>query len=198
MHAPLPTVLCSMALSLTASLAAAGENPPEAPTPATASRAAFGLNPLALAIGRLSGDFEYLAAPHNVLVVNLHADYASHDLPALEYDRIAPVWGFGGELGWRWFPANSGMHGVFFGLSFLADYYNADYRGRRIDLPGAGVAGDFGWQYDVGAHVFVAFGFGLQYLWTLRYPADIAPGVSFVMGAGVDPRLLFTVGGRFR
>ena len=182
-------------LSLSPSPAAADDS---APRPQPPARNALGFNALAVAIGRYGGDFEYLAAPHNVLVLNVHGDYASHAWPAIEYDRPSPVWGFGGEVGWRWFTQEPGIRGFFFGPSLIAGYYNADYRGRRFDLPGVGLAADIGRQFDITPDVFLTYGFGLQYLWTARYPADIAPGVSFVMGAGVDPRLLVTVGGRLR
>jgi hypothetical protein len=167
-----------------------GGDKPQPPSP----RWAVGFNPLALAIGRFSADLERLVAPHAVLVVNVHGDFASHDLPALEYDRPSPVWGFGGEAGWRWVAAEQAMHGFFLCASLVYGWYNVEYNGQRLGLPGAGLAVDMGAQWELGHQVFLAVGGGLQYLWTKSYPADIAPGVSFVMGAGFDPRLLLTLG----
>jgi hypothetical protein len=61
-------------------------------------------------------------------------------------------------------------------------------------LPGGGFALDLGGQFDGDGPVFVTVGGGVQHLWTRSYPKDVAPGVSFVMGEGTYPRLLFTVG----
>ena len=159
---------------------------------------AVGFNPLAIAIGRYGGDLQRLMAPGQALVVNVHVDYASHDWPAMQYDRNAPVWGLGGEVGWRWYPSSPGMRGLFLGATLIGGWYSVDYYSQRLGLPGVGLAADIGGQADVGGAVFVTVGGGLQYLWTTSYPKDLAPGVSQVIGAGVDPRLLFTIGTRIR
>jgi hypothetical protein len=158
------------------------------------ARWAVGFNPLAVAIGRYGGDLQYLVSPAFALLVNAHGDFASNVLPSIEYDRREPVWGFGGEAGFRWFSAQQWMHSFFLGASVIGGWYSVDYYGHRIGLPGVGLAGDMGGQLAMGSRVFLAFGGGLQYLWTARYPGDIAPGVSFVMGAGVNQRLLLTIG----
>jgi hypothetical protein len=164
------------------------------PTEPPAPRWALGFNPLALVIGRYGADLEHPLWPHLVLLLNGHVDYASHDWPAMEYDRRSPVWGFGGEAGWRWFTGERSMQGFFLGASLVCGWYSFEYYGRRHGLPGAGLAADMGGQVDLGGPWFLTSGVGLQYLWTHSYPADIAPGVSWIMGAGVNPRLLVTVG----
>jgi hypothetical protein len=163
-------------------------------TPSPPPRWAVGFNPLAIAIGRHSVDVERLVVPGFAILVNVHGDFASHDLPAIEYDRVSPLWGFGGEAGFRWFTAERGMRGFFVGATLVGGWYSVEYYGRRIGLPGVGVALDMGGQFPLGRSLFLAFGGGMQHLWTSRYPADIAPGVSFVMGAGFDTRILLTFG----
>jgi hypothetical protein len=159
-----------------------------------AARWAVGFNPLAVALGRYSADLQYLLSPAFALLLNAHGDFTSSVLPSVEYDRQAPVWGFGGEAGFRWFSAHRWMNSFFLGASLIGGWYSVDYYGHRIGLPGVGPAADMGGQLALGSRAFLAFGGGLQYLWTARYPSDIAPGVSFVMGAGVNQRLLLTIG----
>jgi hypothetical protein len=167
----------------------------ERPAPSPA-RWAVGFNPLAVVIGRYGGDLQRLFAPGHALVVNAHVDYASHDWQAMEYDRYSPVWGFGGEAGWRFYPSSRGMRGLFLGPSLVGGWYSVDYYGHRIGLPGVGLAADVGGQADLGGTFFLTVGGGLQYLWTAKYPKDIAPGLSWIIGAGVNPRLLLTIGTR--
>jgi hypothetical protein len=171
----------------------------EAPPAASPPRWAVGFNPLAVVLGRYGGDLQRLVAPGHALIVNAHFDYASHDWQAMEYGRRSPMWGLGGEAGWRWYPSSHGkfgMRGLFLGPSLVGGWYSVDYYGHRIGLPGVGLAADIGGQADLGETFFLAVGAGLQYLWTASYPTDIAPGLSWVIGAGVNPRLLLTFGTR--
>jgi hypothetical protein len=163
-----------------------------AATPAL-PRWSVGFNPLALTIGRLSGDVEYLVLPHLGLVANVHGDYGPSSLPAVNYDGGAPVWGFGGEVGSRIYGVRN-LSGIFLGASLVSGFYDVAYYGQRRALPDIGVAVDLGGKVRLGDRMFLTFGAGFQYLWTPRYPGDIAPGVSSVLGAGLDPRLLLTIG----
>ncbi|MDP8999233.1 MAG: hypothetical protein M3O46_03890 [Myxococcota bacterium] len=155
---------------------------------------AVGFNPLAVIIGRYSADLERLVTPDFALLLNIHGDYASRVVPSMEYGGSAPVWGFGAEIGCRWFTAGRGMHGFFMGSSLVAGWYSIDYYGRRFGLPGIGPALDMGGQVELGRSAFLGFGGGMQYLWTSRYPVDIASGLSWVMGAGINTRVLLTIG----
>ncbi len=175
----------------------AEQAPHEEPAP-PAARWAVGANPLAVVLGRYGGDVQHLVAPGNALVLSVHVDYASKEFGPLDYSSSAPVWGVGGEAGWRFFPGAPGMRGLFLGASVLGGWDSIDYYGRRFGLYGFGLAGDIGGQAELSEHVFLTIGGGLQRLWTRRYPSDVAPGVSWVMGAGFDPRLLLAVGGLIR
>lgn len=162
--------------------------------PAARARWALGFNPLAMIIGRYSVDVERLVSPDFALLVNVHGDYASRAWPSMEYGGTSPVWGFGGEVGCRWFTAGRGMHGFFVGTSVVAGGYSIDYYGHRFGLPGIGPALDMGGQVELGRSVFLGFGGGMQYLWTSRYPTDIPSGLSWVMGSGINTRVLLTIG----
>ena len=61
-----------------------------------------------------------------------------------------------------------------------------------------GFAFDLGGKLHVGDRGFIALGAGFQYTNMLRYPNDFDSIVSFVIGSGVVPRLLFTAGSTFR
>jgi hypothetical protein len=186
-------LLLAVALSTSAAAARAQEGD-EAVAIASRPQWAIGFNPLAIAIGRYSFDVQHLLAPHHALVVNVHGDYASRDWQAMQYDRRDPFWGFGGEVGWRWFPTRAWMRGFFLGASLLGGYYNYGYYGARLPLPGFGIAGDMGGMAELGGGMFLVLGAGLQNLWTHSYPKDIAPGLSQVVGEGIDPRVLVTIG----
>jgi hypothetical protein len=205
----LAPLVCA-ALLVARSASSQGEAPPasgsgprpgeagDVPSAAAPAPWAVGFNPLAIAIGRYGGDVQRLIAPGHALIVNVHVDYASHGWPAMQYDRDSPVWGLGGEAGWRWYPSSRGMRGLFLGAALIGGWYSVDYYGHRLGLPGVGLAGDIGGQADLGGGFFLTVGGGLQYLWTASYPKDLAPGLSQVIGAGVDPRLLLTIGTRIR
>lgn len=190
---PLPMLFAAL-LATTREARAQDRDPIPPPSP----RWAVGFNPLAMAIGRYGGDLQHLVSPGLALLVNVHGDLVSHDWPAMQYGGASPVWGFGGEVGCRWFTARRRMQGFFFGASLVGGWYSVEYYGRRFGLPGVGPAVDMGGQVELGSGLFVAFGGGMQYLLTTRYPADIASGVSWVMGAGINPRLLLTFGALLR
>jgi hypothetical protein len=174
------------------------DDEPGPPAPSPPAAWAIGVSPLALIVGRYGGDALRMVAPGEAIVLSLHFDYASRDFGPLDWASSAPVWGFGGEIGWRTFPASRRMQGVFLQASVLGEWDSLDYYGRRFGLYGGGLAGDLGLQAELGDHAFLSAGVGLQHLWTRRYPADVAHGVSWVMGAGFDPRVLLTIGARFR
>jgi hypothetical protein len=97
------------ALLVGARSATAQDEAQPAPSP---PRWAVGFNPLAMVIGRYGGDLQRLVAPGHALIVSAHVDYASHDWQAMDYDRRSPMWGLGGEAGWRWYPSSHGTHGM--------------------------------------------------------------------------------------
>jgi len=167
------------------------DDQPPVDHPAAPPRWSIGVNPLAMAIGRFGGDGEYLAMRHLALVGNVHGDFAASRAIAVDYG--ATMVGFGGEAGVR-FYATPDLFGFFFGVSAVAGWYDVGYYGARFALPDAGFAVDLGGKLRLGGEIFMMIGGGLQDLWTTRYPKDIASGVSFVLGAGVAPRLLMTIG----
>jgi hypothetical protein len=167
------------------------DTPPVRPKTVSPARWSVGLNPLALGIGRYGGDGEYLAHPYIALVANVHGDYASQ-APVVNYG--SPIYGFGGEAGVR-FYATPDLFGFFFGVSAIAGWYDVQYYGEHLALPDVGFAIDVGGKVRLGdGGMFLALGAGVQDLWTTRYPKDIGSGISFVLGAGVDPRVLLTIG----
>jgi hypothetical protein len=152
------------------------------------------VNPLAFLLGRFGGDVEYLAWKNIALVGNLHAD-ASAVVTSTSNNSYV---GFGGEAGVRFYPASSSIFGFFFGPSLVAGWYSVNYYGYGVGVPDVGFALDAGAKARVGESMFISAGGGLQSLYTGHYPKDVANIVTFVLGPGWAPRLLFTVGATFR
>jgi hypothetical protein len=187
---PRPRILFGLGVPIERGGPEAAGPPAEEPAP----RWSVGFNPLAMAIGRYGLDVERLVADHLAVVVNAHGDYASRDWQAMQYDRVTPFWGFGGELGVRDFLGDKPLRGVFLGASIVGGRYVVDVRGSPLALAGVGAAADVGAQRELGGGFFLTLGAGVQYLWTTRYPNDIAPGTKWVVGDGADPRVLVTFG----
>lgn len=193
-HAACVACLFSFATGPQARADADAEDVPAVPPPAARppARWSVGVNPLAIGIGRFSADGEWLARPHWALVANVHGDYATQAVVA---DYGGSMYGFGGELGARLY-ATPDLFGFFLGVSAISGWYSVEYYGERVALPDVGFAVDIGGKLRLGkGGVFMAPGFGVQNLWTTtRYPRDIGQAASFVLGAGVAPRLLLTIG----
>ena len=160
--------------------------------PAPPPRWSLGINGVALLFGRASADVEYAAAQRVALVANLHADAS-----ALLADP-GHYYGFGGELGLRFYPKEA-LHGFFMRPSVLGGYYSVDYYGYAYPLPNVGFAWDFGTEVRWGKNGFVVIGGGVQHLWSHPYPADFPAIVGTIIGGGGWPlRFLLSVGWTFR
>jgi hypothetical protein len=171
--------------------------PPPAPIAAESARWAAVWNVTAVFIRRYSFDGLYLVAPKHAVLVNLHYDYASQSYPSLDYGRSDAYSGGGGEIGYRQYPHGHGLSGAFFGPSVVLGWYRVPYYGQYLTLRNSGLAFDVGGQALLGDHFTIIAGGGGQYVWTSRYPKDIAPGIETNVGQGFQLRIFLSMGAVF-
>ena len=173
---------------------------------------ALELNPLGVAIGRFSGNLEFLIATHHAAVLSPHYYYA---YPGQD-DQLT---GGGVELGYRYYTGKYGPHGWFFGASFLYGQYTYVHTSAnlvqgtcvafvaRADCPdnttydAYGGALDVGYQLLLRQHLVVGAGLGVQYVAFSQQPTFETQSNShqdLLYGSGLRPRFLLEIGGRFR
>lgn len=139
-------------------------------------------NPLALFIGRLSVDAEWMVAPHHALVGSPHVTLAQDrgTLPANATGFTNPnATGFGVELGYHYFLAPE-LEGLFFGPSLLVDSTRPTPGGTRFTAYGG--AFDVGYQAVVGPGFTLAAGGGLLFITASGAPVKLAPRVLLGVG----------------
>jgi hypothetical protein len=155
---------------------------------------AITFNPLALTLGRLSGNFEVLLAPHHSLVASPNALVFGQDRGG-RYNSVSQGLGFashdsqslGLELGyhywWRW---SHDLRGPFFGPSLLlGSTTNAVVNTAQTGAqPYWGAALDFGGQGVLAGGFTIGAGLGLGFI----HMAD---------ANGIFPRFLFQLGWSF-
>ena len=139
-------------------------------------------NPLALFIGRLSADVEWMVAPHHALIGSPHVTLAQSrgDLPANATGFTgANATGFGVELGYHYFPAPE-LEGLFFGPSLLLDSTRPAPGATRFTAYGG--AFDVGYQAVVGPGFTLAAGGGLLFITASGAPVKLAPRALLGIG----------------
>lgn len=169
---------------------------------------AIEFNPLALTIGRLSANVEYLPAPHHALVVNPYYVSVNADVTVTDFEGERVTYednfsGGGAELGYRMYTGSRGPNGFFVGPSFLFGAYNSsdsdftDTEGRSFTSYGFAV--DIGGQGVIGPGIVVGGGFGLQYTKVSGDTPglDLPLAAEILVGGGVRPRFLLSVGYAF-
>jgi len=165
-------------------------------------------NPLSLFIGRYSANVEFLPALHHAIVVNPHYDSVSFDTRLTvgtdeELSYREGFSGFGAELGYRYYTGREGPNGFFVGPSFLFGFYDA-----RSDIAGieeksftsVGWAIDIGGQGVIGPGIVLGGGFGIQQTRNSinadQY-GELPLAAEILVGSGVRPRFLFSIGYAF-
>lgn len=148
-------------------------------------------NPVALAAGRLSGNFEVQVAPHHSLLVSPNALVFDEDRGG-RYNAVSQGLGFaskdsdslGLELGYHyWLRWSHDLRGPFFGPSLLLGSTTNATAGPA----NAGAQGYWGFALDAGGQAVLSGGFTIG--------AGIGLGFIHLADAnGLFPRFLFQIG----
>jgi hypothetical protein len=220
------SVLASSGLAAAAALLAApavahADEPTAAPAPAAAAapkehaddsaeadRKHFSieLNPLGIAIGRYSLQGEYLPAAHHAITLNPFYTHAPVTVTVNGKDIDAGALdGFGGELGYRFYTGSKGPNGFYIGPSVILASFSQSAPSGAAPAGSAGSdsvlsyggAIDLGGQAVIGPGIVVGGGFGLQYTSVSEDMKDLPLLTAALVGSGVRPRILFSVGYAF-
>lgn len=166
------------------------------------------LNPAAIFIERYSVNVEWMPALHHAIIANPHFDTVSTGVSVrigsqvTEYEE--EFWGGGIELGYRFYTGRKSFSGFFAGPSLLFSTYSVE----RSDITGSAARNftTYGFAFDVGGQALfdsgfvVGGGFGLQRTWVSganEYVGDLPLSAEVLVGGGIRPRLLFSVGFAF-
>ena len=159
---------------------------------------AVALNPLGLAIGRISVDFVWAPITHHAIVISPHYQSTTSDVQLGVGDTQQQRFhGFGAELGYRYYTGHRGMDGFFVGPSLIAGSYQASLPGGDVDFTNVGVAFDVGAQTILWDALTVGAGLGLQYTYVDHDFGSLPDSASTIAGGGLKPRLLASVGYAF-
>lgn len=171
---------------------------------------AIAWNPLALFIDRVSADVVVVPGDHHGLVLSpfytwastvgyaTNVDGAGNALPYSLNVLAQTFHGFGCELGYRYYLEKGGPRGLFFGPSLLAAAMKATAgNGSQTGYAELGIAVDVGYEALVMDAVAIGLGAGVQYAFpTESIPPQQLPA-SIYANAGVQPRLLLSLGYAF-
>jgi hypothetical protein len=158
-------------------------------------------NPLGVVIGRYSADLEYLPAPHHALHLTPVGYFA---LPGV----ADQYFGYGAEIGYRWYSGVDGPTGFFLGGSVLVGSFTYVHTAQP-GLPGdvsddttfaqVGGAIDAGYQLVFLGNFAVGAGVGLSYTVDTASPTFEVGNHDddLLYGAGLRPRLLLSIGAAF-
>lgn len=165
-------------------------------------------NPLGVFIGHYSINVEWMPAMHHALVLNPHYDSVTAGVTATDGTSVVSYdehfSGGGAELGYRFYTGRKGPNGFFVGPSLLLAAYsasNSEITGSKAtNFSRVGFAIDIGGQAVLDSGFVVGGGFGLQRTWVNGvddYSGDLPLSAELLVGGGVRPRFLFTVGYAF-
>jgi hypothetical protein len=158
-------------------------------------------NPLGVIIGRYSADLEYLPAPHHALHLTPVGYFA---LPGV----ADQYFGYGAEVGYRWYSGVDGPSGFFLGGSVLIGsftYVHTAQPGVTVDASDdttfaqVGGAIDAGYQLVFLGNLAVGAGVGVSYTVDTASPTFEAGNHNddLLYGAGLRPRALLSIGAAF-
>jgi hypothetical protein len=133
---------------------------------------ALELNPLAgFALHRWGGNIIVAPLEHHAIIVNPFHAY-ERTYPINLYDDngnplklpVQRFYGWGGELGYRYYTGQGGLRGLFVGPSLFADWTTVFAQdGSQTSYVYYGVAADVGYQILISDRVSLSLGAGLQY-----------------------------------
>ncbi|HVJ14465.1 MAG TPA: hypothetical protein VM686_03450 [Polyangiaceae bacterium] len=166
-------------------------------------------NPLGLFIGHYSVNVEWLPAMHHALVLNPHYDSVTAEVTVSDGTNSVATFeenftGGGAELGYRYYTGRAGPNGFFVGPALLLGAYtasNSDFTGSEAtSFSRVGFAVDIGGQAVIDPGFVIGGGFGLQRTWVNGvddYSGELPLSAEVLVGSGVRPRFLFSMGGAF-
>ena len=158
-------------------------------------------NPLGVVIGRYSLDLEYLPLPHHALHLTPVGYFA---LPGW----ADQYFGYGAEIGYRWYSGVDGPQGFFVGGSALVGSFTYVHTAQPevpLDMSDnttfaqLGAAVDVGYQIVCLGNFAVGAGAGLSFTHDTQTPHFEAGNThdDLLYGAGLRPRALLSVGAAF-
>jgi len=166
-------------------------------------------NPLALVIGKVSGNVVVVPINHHGLVLTPYyvltttvpiyvPDAATNpvlvdiQLPKQKFE------GFGGEIGYRYYSGLDGPRGFFVGPSFaLASITATAANETQTPFLDYVFAADVGYQALVADRIAVTLGVGAQYTFTSKTIPNQQPPANIYANRGLEPRLLAALGCAF-
>ena len=167
---------------------------------------AIEFSPLPLLIGKLSANVVIAPISHHALVISpSHVSVETAPIYVFD-DSGQPLaqlpkqkfYGFGGELGYRYYVGERGPRGFFLGPSFLLSRLTAEAQdGSKTRFSQYGGAVDIGYQALLWDNVALSVGGGAQYTKTSTAIPDQQFPAKFFANGGVRPRFLLSVGWAF-
>jgi hypothetical protein len=165
--------------------------------PGPARRFAVELNPLSVAIGRLSGTFEWAARTHDVFLVSPFAMDLTGTIDSGATRTHIRTSGGGAELGYRYYTGTRGMNGLFLGPSLIWGVYDTSLPLQHHTFSNAGVALDAGFQLMFFDAMTVGAGIGAQYTFATHTENGMPLAMAANAAGGLRPRLLASIGYTF-
>lgn len=162
-------------------------------------------NPLPAILGKFTGDVIITPLSHHALV--LSPSYVSVETaPIYVFDDTGQAtqlpkqkfYGWGGEIGYRYYFGERGPRGFFLGPSFVFSSLIAEAQdGSKTRFLHYGGAADIGYQTLLWENVSLSLGGGVEYTKNDKtIPDQQFPAKVFANG-GVRPRVLLSVGWAF-
>jgi len=163
-------------------------------------------NPLALVIGKVSGNVVFVPIDHHGLVLTPFyvstttvpinvvdaSGMPSTQLPTQKFE------GFGGEIGYRYYGGLGGPRGFFAGPSLAAISITATAGNlTQTSFMDYVLAGDVGYAALVADRVALTLGVGAQYTFTSKTIPNQQPPASIYANSGFEPRVLASLGCAF-
>jgi hypothetical protein len=204
-------IASTIATSATAQPPSLAEQPPPVDVvvheqPSARRYVSIDWNPLTLFITKASVDVVIAPVDHHALV--LVPFYASTTTAAL---GMAPdangnvvqlpaqkFFGWGGEIGYRYYTGEGGPRGFFVGPSFLfGSMTGKAANGAETTFQSYGFAADVGYQALVADRIALVLGGGVQYQSTSKSIPDQQLPASLYANSGFAPRVLLALGVAF-
>jgi hypothetical protein len=164
-------------------------------------------NPLTVFIAKVSVDIVIVPVNHHALVlVPFYASTTTAPLATANTDANGTIiqlpqqsfWGFGGEIGYRYYSAVGGPRGFFAGPSFLVGAMTAKAaNGAETSFQNYGFALDVGYEALVADRIALVLGGGAQYQVTSKSIPDQELPASLYANRRFAPRVLLALGVAF-
>jgi hypothetical protein len=153
-------------------------------------------------IGRLSASAVVVPADHHALVLSPFYEWATtQPIDVFSGEGAATqlpqqkFWGFGGEIGYRYYTGLGGARGFFVGPSLILAAMTAKPQvGSNTSYLDYGVAADVGYEMLLADAVAVSLGAGVQYTTPSKSIPDQQFPADIYANSHVFPRVLASIG----